>query len=171
MIKNRVLFFIATFLITSFIFLTLAEKGYTGIGMIPPCPCDTGMTGEFSGNEIINTVCPGGILGSDSGFTIDENGVSVFLENPPSLMYSTSGGGGEGSVCILNSANNLGWLIILNNEEFEQCNERLIQGCDLLPAPPPPAQVPTLSEWGLIAMAAIMGIVGFMVIRRRKITA
>jgi hypothetical protein len=34
-----------------------------------------------------------------------------------------------------------------------------------------PSQVPTLSEWGLISMAAILGIVGFMVIRRRKITA
>jgi len=35
----------------------------------------------------------------------------------------------------------------------------------------PPALVPTLSEWGLIAMAGILGIVGFMVIRRRKATA
>lgn len=31
--------------------------------------------------------------------------------------------------------------------------------------------VPTLSEWGLIAMASILGIVGFMVIRRRQLTA
>ena len=31
--------------------------------------------------------------------------------------------------------------------------------------------VPTLSEWGLIAMAALLGIVGFMVIRRRQIAA
>ena len=31
--------------------------------------------------------------------------------------------------------------------------------------------VPTLSEWGLIAMAGILGIVGFMVIRRMKVTA
>ena len=30
-------------------------------------------------------------------------------------------------------------------------------------------EVPTLSEWGLIAMAGILGIVGFMVIRRRKV--
>ncbi|TFG74693.1 MAG: IPTL-CTERM sorting domain-containing protein [Thermodesulfobacteriales bacterium] len=35
----------------------------------------------------------------------------------------------------------------------------------------PTAQVPTLSEWGLIAMASILGIVGFMVIRRRKVAA
>ena len=31
------------------------------------------------------------------------------------------------------------------------------------------AAIPTLSEWGLIAMAGILGIVGFMVIRRRKV--
>ncbi len=37
--------------------------------------------------------------------------------------------------------------------------------------PPPPTNVPTLSEWGLIAMAGILGIVGFMVIRRRKVSA
>ena len=35
----------------------------------------------------------------------------------------------------------------------------------------PPAQIPTLSEWGLIAMASILGIIGFMVMRRRKVTA
>jgi len=33
------------------------------------------------------------------------------------------------------------------------------------------SNIPTLSEWGLIAMAGILGIVGFMVIRRRKVTA
>jgi hypothetical protein len=38
------------------------------------------------------------------------------------------------------------------------------------PPPPPPSAVPTLSQWGLIAMAGILGIVGFiMVIRRRKL--
>jgi len=32
-------------------------------------------------------------------------------------------------------------------------------------------EVPTLSEWGLIATAGILGIAGFMVIRRKRITA
>lgn len=31
--------------------------------------------------------------------------------------------------------------------------------------------VPTLSEWGLIAMAGLLGTIGFMVIKRRKVTA
>jgi len=42
------------------------------------------------------------------------------------------------------------------------------------PEPEPPPifiNIPTLSQWGLIAMAGILGIVGFMVMRRRKVTA
>ena len=31
--------------------------------------------------------------------------------------------------------------------------------------------IPTLSEWGLIALATILGIVGFIVVRRRKLVA
>ena len=31
--------------------------------------------------------------------------------------------------------------------------------------------VPTLSEWGLISTAAILGFIGFIVIRRRKVVA
>jgi hypothetical protein len=40
--------------------------------------------------------------------------------------------------------------------------------CPCEPPPPSTAQVPTLSEWGMIAMVGILGIVGFMVIRRKK---
>ncbi len=31
--------------------------------------------------------------------------------------------------------------------------------------------IPTISEWGLLALAGILGIIGFMVIRRRKVSA
>lgn len=34
-----------------------------------------------------------------------------------------------------------------------------------------PRNVPTLSEWGLIAMAGVLGLIGFMVIRRKRVTA
>ena len=49
-----------------------------------------------------------------------------------------------------------------------QCSE--VPQC----APLPPTNVPTLSGWGLLSLAVvlgILGIVGFMVIRRRKVTA
>ena len=32
-------------------------------------------------------------------------------------------------------------------------------------------EVPTLSEWGLITMAGVLGVVSFMVARRRKVAA
>jgi len=41
-----------------------------------------------------------------------------------------------------------------------------IEGVDVCFIP----QIPTLSEWELIAMAGVLGIVGFMVMRRRKAT-
>ena len=44
-------------------------------------------------------------------------------------------------------------------------------GIVVLTFTPVPTSVPTLSEWGLIAMASILGIVGFMVMRRGKVTA
>jgi len=48
-------------------------------------------------------------------------------------------------------------------EEFAR---RSICPCEILPV-----ITPTLSEWGLIALAGILGIVGFIVIRRRKAAA
>lgn len=42
--------------------------------------------------------------------------------------------------------------------------------CDIEGPPPPPA-IPTLSEWGMIAAAAVLGIVGFLAVRRRKAAA
>ena len=46
-----------------------------------------------------------------------------------------------------------------------RCDIGAFEGVQVVP------QVPTLSEWGLIVMAGLLGIVGFMVMRRRKVTA
>jgi len=49
------------------------------------------------------------------------------------------------------------------------CTELGEGGDCVLPSNTTP--IPTLSEWGLLAMAGILGIVGYLVIRRRKVTA
>ena len=69
-----------------------------------------------------------------------------------------AGGYRCGSVDDLNSSNSY---------------ERVVYVASELPPPPPPSvtTVPTLSEWGLIAMAGFMGIAGLLVVRRRKLTA
>lgn len=52
----------------------------------------------------------------------------------------------------------------------ETCND--VSGlCSGFVPPVESRNVPTLSEWGLVAMAGILGFIGFMFIRRRKVTA
>ena len=51
--------------------------------------------------------------------------------------------------------------------EWENC-ELLVPQLNGVPVVRP---IPTLSEWGLIAMAGILGIVGLLYIRRRSVTA
>ncbi len=59
----------------------------------------------------------------------------------------------------------LAWYEVVNRA-FDQC------GSVEPPPPPAPSSIPTLSEWGLIAMAGILGMIGlFAAMRRRKVTA
>jgi len=50
-------------------------------------------------------------------------------------------------------------------------SRRSVCPCVTAPPPPLPPGIPTLSQWGLIAMAGVLGLVGFMVMRRRKAAA
>jgi len=52
--------------------------------------------------------------------------------------------------------------------DMDHASKGLAFDCGIVPTP---RVVPTLSEWGLIVTAAILGIVGFMVIRRRRVAA
>ncbi len=58
----------------------------------------------------------------------------------------------------------LNWYEVVNRA-FDQC------GSVEPPPPPAPSSIPTLSEWGVIAMAGILGIFGLLALRRRKAVA
>jgi hypothetical protein len=49
------------------------------------------------------------------------------------------------------------------------CNEQT--GMCVQQVAPIASPIPTLSEWGLIAMAGVLGIVGYIIIRRRRVSA
>jgi len=56
----------------------------------------------------------------------------------------------------------------LNTEDFETCRRSLIERCDLKQINP----IPTLSQWGMIAMAGVLGVIGlYAAMRRRKAAA
>ncbi|MGB3728841.1 MAG: IPTL-CTERM sorting domain-containing protein, partial [Thermodesulfobacteriota bacterium] len=55
----------------------------------------------------------------------------------------------------------------LNEGPEAMAYERIVY----MPGSIAPTEVPTLSQWGLIAMAGVLGVVGFMVMRRKRATA
>ena len=57
------------------------------------------------------------------------------------------------------------------NSITAECRDDDEGSCTFTNVLTPPRAVPTLSQWGLIAMAGVLGIVGFLVLRRRKATA
>lgn len=74
-----------------------------------------------------------------------------------------------GALYTLNVNTGVATLVGQNNVDGEEIDG--LAWLDSCGPPPLPREVPTLSEWGLIAMAGILGLVGFMVMRRRKVTA
>jgi len=182
MIKNRGSLFITTFLIICFFFVALTENVKAGTPM-PPMQTDCtvlvdkveipdngvdfdfDLTGDVSDNF--------GLFNGEStvlGFDVDD--VAELRENIPEgytlSIECTEGvtncgvGGFEPCLSITLLEDGTGVSIECLDNDTGSCTfTNTLVG----------KQVPTLSEWGLIAMAGILGIVGFMVIRRRKATA
>jgi hypothetical protein len=95
-----------------------------------------------------------GIIDCGSGFDT----IAFVMIVPPDQFLDTR--------TEIEAANPAGGTITINGFTY------IWENCDLLLDNIQTIQeIPTLSEWGLIAMAGVLGIVGFMVICRRKITA
>ena len=102
-------------------------------------------SGPFSA-EIFNN---GVSLGSITVSTEDDNRTHLFSSDAPFDRVVLS------AAELFDSANWVVPSLILP----------IIPGCALV------RPIPTLSEWGLIAMAGVLGLIGFFAIRRRKATA
>jgi len=146
--------------------------------------------GLYFDNVLVTDVCPEGNCNGE-GDTPGE-GVLITFEviSGPNQGEMSDPGSGEctpNDDCTTDANGEVSWTYTGNGglgiDTIEACftNTEGVEICAQTvtkewvnappPPPPPPAQVPTLSEWGFVAMAALLGIVGFMVIRRRKVTA
>ena len=147
-----------------FILLTLLSVVFVSdYAMAQGCPCDdvellpTGLTG----NEIVDILCPGGELGEGTEFILTANRVEIFSET---LIYDVLGGPGQIPACGILEIGEASFGTQISDQEFEDCRQRLIQGCNLQLINP----IPTLSQWGLIAMAGVLGVIGLIVAARRR---
>ena len=153
------------------ILLVILYAGTNVYAQVPRCPCDTLILSDgLTGDDIIDILCPGGKLAEDSVAEVFPDQIVLNSLPPapgqePELAYVTADEG-TGAFCFISNPSEQKSIFPLTSREFDACKARLIEGCSLLSH-----TIPTLSEWGLISMAVILGITGFVVIRRRKMTA
>lgn len=121
----------------------------------------------FGQEDLPTPLGVGGII-VDPGST---TGIAMVIETPNASWNYTNGTGD-------NQVYNNGELEIRTGSSYEPAfdpaggiNEPRVWNGTVFYEFSEPREVPTLSEWGLISTAAIIGIVGFMVMRRRKIVA
>ncbi len=152
------------------VLLTVLFVAPYAFGQISSCPCDTAeLPNGNSGNEIVDILCPGGDLaaGNDSILIPDEVEIVRPSGEKLELGYSVSFDGSD-LVCSIfeESIGEEGFK--LSDEEYEICREGLIRRCNLHSV----TNVPTLSEWGGIAMVVVLGMIGlYAAARRRKASA
>lgn len=125
------------------------------------CPCDTlELSDGTTDNDIVELLCPGGELAEDALFEINQFSVVVGSE---SAFYQALNEPDLGSGCSIAAIGAGADGMELSPEETEICRQSLIQRCDLKRITP----IPTLGEWGMIAMAGVLGVIGLVVAARR----
>ena len=150
-----------------FLLLAILAVSDYALAQIPDCPCDNlQLQDGTTGNDIVESLCPGGEL-ADNVFSIILSGGVVIGDSVEG--YAVENIEGEGLACLIAVEGVDIDGLTLSPEEYSDCRQRLIQGCNLNENPPRP--IPTLSEWGMIAMAGVLGIIGLILARRRKVVA
>jgi exosortase sorting signal-containing protein len=156
----------------SFTFLMLLSVLFVSpyaFAQVTSCPCDTEeLPNGNSGDEIIGILCPGGSLAEGNLSVVDPNQVEIIRPGGEKLGLGYAVfDDGDDLVCSIfeETVGEEGFK--LSDEEYEFCRTSLIARCGLLNR-----NIPTLSEWGMIAMAGVLGMIGlYAASRRRKATA
>jgi len=155
---SRILFLAALF---------IPSYGYTA--PLPPqgsnCPCETAvLSNGLSGNDILAELCPNGELGAGTEYVLSPTRVGVFQE--PGLNFSVQEFKVGTPACGLFAEGFKPQVLQISDLQFETCRELVAASCNLKFIRP----VPTLSEWGLIAMAGVLGLISLVAIRRKRQT-
>lgn len=148
-----------------FLLLAILSVSDYAFAQIPDCPCDTlELQNGTTGNDIVELLCPGGEL-SDNVFSVVQPGAVVIGDEAAGYAVESVNGGDFACLIAAEGGGLDGYT--LSPEDFSACKQRLILGCNLRSI----RAIPTLSEWGMIAMAGVLGIIGLILARRRKVVA
>lgn len=172
-IRKSISMFVLPLLIFGFIFLALPEKGYAGTpsSTFGSCCIDSSdgecITCEFFGCAYSRSFCQQE-LGGD--FDAGAGGVCVSEQGQ---ARCGDGDPGEPGCCVIAQGSCQDEVIRGNcfddqgeGAEFWVFNE----SCSNVPeCEPTERPIPTLNHWGLITLAGVLGIIGFLAIRKRMV--
>ena len=150
------------------IFLTVLFVPIYSYGIPGPpgsCPCSSEVIDDTTGTEILAEICPGGELAPNASLIFNQNEISVFISEPPRDFAAGFFGKGGSPACEVRLGA-VGLINSISNQQLQVCRAIIAEACGLNTR-----SIPTLSEWGLIAMAGILGLVGTAVIRRKRAAA
>lgn len=132
------------------------------------CPCDSlELSNGLTGNEIVEIVCPGGELGEGSEVFRSLEDIVISLSDFPHSDYAVETNNVGDRSCTINSDGVLSETLQITDEQFLRCSISLIERCGLQST----ENIPTLSEWGLIAMTGLLAMIGVVALRRKKSAA
>jgi IPTL-CTERM motif len=146
--------------------LLLTVLFVSGYALAQPCPCDNQeLTNGLSGNDIVDALCPDGTIAEGNIWTLNPSVVAISgdVGNGLGAAYDVFNSPQE---CEITDFVHPAVFVALTDQEVEFCRERLIKGCSLLSINN--KNIPTLSEWGMIAMAGALGMIGLYVAARRR---
>ena len=148
------------------VLLTVLSVSPYAYSQPPSCPCDDiELSSGNTGSDIFEILCPDGELSEGAESVVLRESVDVFISDSGLIIYQTNDLG-DGFSCSISDASQ-GNGTEITEEDYQNCRRKLIEGCNLKQINP----IPTLSDWGLVAMAAILGVAGYFVVRRRKAAA
>ena len=132
---------------------------------VPFCPCDDlELPDGTTGNDIVEILCPGGVISDGDIYQITPDRVVIGTDFTV-VFYDVQGDPANGGECVIGGSGQRS--TDLAGVEVSNCRQSLIDRCGLNTNP-----IPTISEWGMIAMASVLGFIGLIfAARRRKATA
>ena len=124
------------------------------------CPCDTlELSNGTTGNDIIELLCPGGELGEGNRLDLSPDLLAIGNESLGYLVENSIDAGH----CLVTQDGGGDLELKITVQEAISCRRSVLERCDLNRNP-----IPTLSEWGMIAMAGVLGIIGLIVVATRR---
>lgn len=160
-IRARVSF---SFLFTVFFIFASAENGYSGIEFaVGCCRLNDSCVGCESGCAISSPECQaGGGTSLQTNFICVDEGAGATCDSPGDNSGCCLVSQGDcleeqiGYFTCIDDAGGTAWFQSTDCSEVPQCSQSSA------------ADIPTLGEWGMIALAGALGLAGLIFVRRRR---